>query len=931
MTFTDPFWLVLAIPMAMAFWRWPLPSRLLTVLRCIASVSILLALCGFSIRLATRSGTVVLIADRSLSMPSNCELQQREAADLIHASMPSGDRLAVVSFGERAAVEQSPQAGRFAGFSATVGREASQLADAIDTALSLLDRDESGRILLMSDGLWTGRDIASSAARAAAANVALDYRVVDRPKSGDLAIERIEGPDSARPGESFMLTAWISSPRAQAISYELHRGSAVIARGTRPVPSGVSRLLFRDTAPEHGVCEYLLRVDGEGLDPATENNRARFLVGILGDRPVLCVSATGVSGLPSLLRRGGLNVKSQAVGDCRWSLEELAGYAAVIVENTPASRIGRTGMDNLAAWVAKGGGGLILTGGRDSFGPGGYYKSSLDPVIPVSMELRREHRKLALAIVVALDRSGSMAMTVPGGRAKMDLANLATAEVIDLLSPMDQFGCVAVDSAAHEIVPLSAVTNKGEMRSRVLQIDSAGGGIFIYEALKNAARMLAPAEAGAKHIVLFADAADSEQPGDYKALVAKCVKAGITISVVGLGTERDSDAELLKDVARRGGGQCMFTNVAEELPRLFAQDTLVVARSAFLDTPVAVRPVAGLMVLTRQPLGDFPAIGGYNLCYLRPTANLAVASKDEYTAPVVASWHVGLGRVLCYTGEVDGKHTGAIAKWKNVGEFFTSLARWTAGRQQSLGRGILATQELRNGVCRVELHLDPDRETTAFSSLPELTVLSARPGESAVSRKVRMNWASADVLLAELPISGSETLLNTVSSPGIGQTTLAPVCLPYSPEYLPQTTGRGQNALEQLASSTGGRERVNLSDIWRDLPRKSRGVSLASYLLIVAIVAFLLEVLQRRTALLSVRWRAMPAHWPAALRPSWRLPRLSLPRGRKKTEQIGAKSSSETATTAKSPASVPEKTTDGKGFSDVLDQARQRARRRTGR
>ena len=128
-------------------------------------------------------------------------------------------------------------------------------------------------------------------------------------------------------------------------------------------------------------------------------------------------------------------------------------------------------------------------------------------------------------------------------------------------------------------------------------------------------------------------------------------------------------------------------------------------------------------------MGDFPQIGGYNLCYLRPDANLAMVSVDEYQAPVLASWQAGLGRVLCYTGEADGKYTGPIAGWKNVGDFFTSLARWTAGKTQGLGKDVVATQELRGGVCRVELHLDPAARRRRLTRLPELTTLSARPGE----------------------------------------------------------------------------------------------------------------------------------------------------------------------------------------------------------
>jgi hypothetical protein len=100
----------------------------------------------------------------------------------------------------------------------------------------------------------------------------------------------------------------------------------------------------------------------------------------------------------------------------------------------------------VARFSAKSGGGLMMTGGKDSYGPGGYFKSPLEPVMPVSMELRQEHRKLSVAIVVALDRSGSMAIPGPDGRPKIQLADLATAEVINMLGPTDQFGCIAIDT-----------------------------------------------------------------------------------------------------------------------------------------------------------------------------------------------------------------------------------------------------------------------------------------------------------------------------------------------------------------------------------------------------------------------------------------------------------------------------------------------------
>ena len=201
---------------------------------------------------------------------------------------------------------------------------------------------------------------------------------------------------------------------------------------------------------------------------------------------------------------------------------------------------------------------------------------------------------------------------------------------------------------------------------------------------------------------------------------------------------------------------------------------------------------------------------------------------------------------------------------------------------------------------------------------------------------MRMNWSSADTLLAEMPIAGSETILTTISVPGTGQATLAPMCLPYSPEYLPRKPGRGVSALEQLAKATGGCQRLNLGDIWSDIPRKPRYVSLAPYLLLAAVVAFLLEVLQRRTGLLSFAWRPRWAAWRPSFGRSWRRLASIFERGPKEKEKEREITASEVKKPQQpQPAEVSPppaaKETGGEAMLDALSQAQKRARRRTER
>jgi Mg-chelatase subunit ChlD len=944
LTLFQPIWLLLLVPLAAAWFAWPLPNRGLKILRAVIFLLVVFALAQLAIKLPDRAGTVIVVADRSESMPQNSDASEKEIIGLLHKSMGPRDQLGVVAFGQQAVVEQSPQRTEFGGFTAQVGADHSSLNDAIESALSLIPPAGGGRILVLSDGKWTGKDPAAAAARAAGRGVAVDYRLLARPQINDTAIQSFLTPQSVLPGQAFVLSAWVQSPTDQEIQYQLKRGDEIISSGSKKISSGLTRLMFRDRAVTAGVNEYTVTIQGATNDPVPENNSARALVGVEGSRPILVVSSAGEnSGLVKLLRGGDVEVIGKTPAQCNWSLEELSQFSAVILENVPAGEIGMSGMETLASWVEDTGSGLAMTGGQKSYGPGGYFKSPLERVMPVSMEMRREARKLSVAVVVALDRSGSMSMPAGGGRIKMDLADLGTVSVLDLLSPMDEIGVFAVDTAAHEIVPLDTVEHNIGYRSKILSIGSEGGGIYIYEALVASARMIQGAKAQTKHIILFSDAADAEQSAHYEEIVGKLRDADVTVSVVGLGTEHDQDANMLKDLARRGGGECYFSDNPDEIPRIFAQDTFTIARSTFIDEATPFTFTAGYSLLGAQPVSAPPSLGGYNLCYIRPTANLAAVTSDEYKAPVVASWNAGNGRVLCYLGEADGKYSGDFTKWNQTGEFYATLARWVAGKHEPLPDEMLLTQEIRDGVCFVQLHLDPERKAEPFANLPRVKILHGLPGAAPAKETLSLEWKNADLLEAAIPIAGRETVLNTVEISGQQPVTLPPVCLPYSPEFAPDQPGRGAATLAQIATTTGGREREEIPKIWGDLPVKSRFVELAPWLLVSATILFLVEVLERRTGWVSRLFGRKDAVTPASTEVSDAevpqadpvrkpvFPWLVRKPARRATAPAAAKDKTAEPVSAApaAPKPVPEKPASTVSAIDALRKARERAQRRT--
>jgi hypothetical protein len=218
--------------------------------------------------------------------------------------------------------------------------------------------------------------------------------------------------------------------------------------------------------------------------------------------------------------------------------------------------------------------------------------------------------------------------------------------------------------------------------------------------------------------------------------------------------------------------------------------------------------------------------------------------------------------VLCYTAEADGKFSGAISRWSDVGDFFTSLARWTAGEANNLPGNMLLTQEVNNGISVIRLHLDPERDqqesgaSPIISELPKITTLRGLPGARPTSEKAEMRWTSADTLEFAFPLKGNETALSAVEVAGGGRVILAPVTLPYSPEYKPVNLGEGRAALARLAQITGGQERIELAGVWKDMPRKPRLIKLAPWFLLPAIILLLAEIFERQTGLITSRVRS---------------------------------------------------------------------------
>ncbi len=945
--FVFPELFLLAVPLVILFRKWGYASGPTGWLRGAVVLLLLLALTGPRLNLYGYGLDVIAVVDRSRSLTPEAQANIRELLTNLQNHVTTsrhGDRLALVTFGSQAQVEfeLSNQISR-ADFVKEINPDGSDLHDAILTALDRVNPNRPARILVLSDGESNGRDPLVAARRAREAGVPVDCRVFERLKVGDVAVESVQMPELVSPREPFQYAVWVHADRETRGEVHVLRDGQIVKKLEQDFTRGMNRLLFRDILEEGGFYNYSVELKLSN-DPVAENNRGAGLVRVDAGPRMLVLNSDGQPGnLVKALQAAKIPMDVAVAATHPLNQDSLDRYRGIIIENVKADDFGRLKMERLVQFVEDLGGGLMLTGGQRSFGTGGYFLSPLDPILPVSMELREEHKKVRAAIAIALDRSGSMTAPVSGGRNKMDLANQGTAACVRMLSPQDMVAVIAVDSTPHIIQPLTNVDNKEAIAKKALTIQSMGGGIFVYEALVAAGRELTKADGYAtRHIILFSDAADSEEPGDYRNLLKKYTDSGITVSVIGLGTKADPDARLLEDVAKLGNGNIMFTSDAQELPRLFTQDTMSVARNTFItkdDTQPSGIP--GKLVPDARLLGSFnidsfPNTDGYNLSYIKPEATMVAVSQDENVAPWSAAWNRGLGRVAAITLEVDGRFSGQFGNWPEYENYLATHARWLLGSTNPDQVYVKVDQVGQEAVVSVEL--DPDRPRQDETQPPQVMIVP--PGdERADVLRPDLIWTGPNTLEARFRMDQSGSYRTLVKTGPKAFTRGPAVTLPYSPEFAPRLgLPEGTQTLKQLTELSGGKLRTDILELFTDPPRTSRTLSLLPYLLVASIALLILEIAGRRLSL----WErlpelAIPAFMPASAaaqpKKSWKRWFARPAKARTKPAPVSttvAASASPVPTAGQTqpeprkPAAAPPTTT-----ASVFEKAKDRARRRS--
>ncbi|MGZ8476031.1 MAG: VWA domain-containing protein, partial [Candidatus Limnocylindria bacterium] len=697
--FSDPIWLWLAIPaVAIVVMGWLAASRTLPAGRRIASLVIrlalvaclVLALAGVRLALPADRLSVVFLLDASASMlDATREELVAWARDAVR-EMPEGDTAGVVVFGGNALVDRLPsELDELADPASEPVVGATDVGAAVRLAAAIFPAGAQQRIVLLSDGNDTAGEAEEAIAAASARGIRLDVVTPADESAAEVLVDAIDAPPGARVGETVDLVVRLRSTITTSASLRLLADGATIATRELDLEPGVTTIPFAVTAEDPGFHVFRAVIEPDE-DRFAQNNAADAYVLVTGEPQVLVATddAERAADLGASLSEGSLEVTVVPADGVPSSLTTLAGYDSVVLDNVSADDLGETAMASLQVYVRDLGRGLVMIGGRESYGAGGYIDTPIEETLPVYMTVRDRERSPDVAMVAVVDKSGSMAdchctgdardQANPSGQRgfeKVDIAKEAILRAAEALAPTDMLGVVTFDQNAHWAVRTAPI-DFGALEAGMGF--PADGNTNIFAGLQAAYDDLVDNPATLRHIILITDG--WSQSGAYDALLEDMRAAGITLSTIGTG---GGSARMLEDMAEETGGRYYDAADATTIPDIFLRETIRTAGEQIVEESFQPVPSAASEILDGLDAGRLPQLLGYNATTAKGTATVALlTARDD---PLLAQWQYGLGRAVAWTS--DTRQTWATP-WIGTPEFGTltaQLVAWTLPPQDSEG------------------------------------------------------------------------------------------------------------------------------------------------------------------------------------------------------------------------------------------------------
>jgi len=828
--FKEILWLWLMIPLGFVlflFARQGLKRKeeqLVLLLRGCGMGLLIIALANPFIMLPDKGRSVIILADRSASVAE----QENHILNLINQAsrtMREHDGYGIVAFGENPEIERTTSLERnpIDQFAGEIKAGETNLEEGLEYASNLLTR--GGRIVAITDGKETTGSGGNVIPLLKGKGIEVDWMPLSSDTKEDVAVTNVATPSIQYEGEETTITVNAYSTTKKEIEIRISLNDRSIIKEIVQVQEGDNEFQLKHVVDESGLLEYKAEVFTAG-DGSKENNTLYNLARSEGPAKVLLVeNPSGESPLTPLLKSAGFSVDSYKPGQLPGKLTSYLQYQTILFDNVSATSIPENKMLLMEKSVKEFGRGFIMFGGSDSFALGGYFKTPIERLLPVDMDVKGKKELPSLGLVIVLDRSGSM-----NGH-KIALAKEAAARTVSLLRDKDTLGVIAFDDRPWEIVETKPLSDRKKAEKQIRSI-SPGGGTEIFSSLQQAYKSLEDLPLKRKHIVLLTDG-QSATTGSYQSLVEDGHDKQITLSTVSIG--EGADRGLLNDLSQWGKGRFYDVVDASVIPSILTRETVITTRTYIEDNPFY--PVISSSKWESLFTEGIPQMNAY--IATSPKGTALVEMKSEKNDPILASWRYGLGRTFAFTSDTTGKWTGDFIRWKGWPTFVNQLVTqsfpdiqsnpYTIDVKEDRGRTQLKLSSSEGDVSQLEVTaLDESGK-----KIPATTRIKA-PGDYEVEFESRL---SPGLYHMNISKAGEES----------GSSYQTGFSVPYSKEY---SYKGGTRTLDEIVEETGGKRYSSTKEVFREFETKSsREQSTQSLFIIIGFLLFFAEIAIRRFGL----------------------------------------------------------------------------------
>lgn len=732
-----PIAVVLGIGFAKSLSDFPRSQRIVSlVTRSLLALLMILALAGLTWRHQTDEQFVLFLVDQSKSVGENAHAA---AADFLKLATESKGphRVAYLPFagvpgeissqiprdGLRNANGEGEKFGD-AGDSGSANSQrelfsiveskaapATNLAAAIEAAAGSIPQGYVPQIVILTDGNQTQGNAAAAAARC---SIPISTVPLPARSEPEVQVSEIRIPPEVREGEPFFVDVTVTSNHQDSGLLEVYRGDHKVVSERREFKLGENRFRFQQTVEGDRMAAFKVRVSGLKQDTLLDNNADAGLVYTAGKPRVLIVEND-----PNLIRDLAYALEDEGIqADVRPpqgmpdSLEGLQNYELMMLSNVPATALTQQQMEIVRTWVQDLGGGFVMLGGEQSFGLGGYYKTTLEEILPVRGDFEKEKEKPSLAIVMVIDRSGSM------DGDKLEMAKTAARSAVELLGNRDQIAVLAFDDQTQILSEMQSAGNKGKISDEISQLTS-GGGTSMYPAMEMSFEMLNTTSAKLRHVIMLTDGISNT--GDFEGLAQQMAAAKITVSTVAIGGEDATDPAILESIARIGKGRYYLAEDPSQVPQIFAKETMTASKSAIDEQPFVPQVIRATRALAELDMESAPFLLGYVTTRPKPTCEVILAT--EKGDPLLAWWRYGLGMTAAFTSDAKSRWAAEWLTWPGYGKFWTQVVRQTMRKSETRG---IQVESVREGL-KTRLNIDALNESGAFMNQSEVEVTVIDP------------------------------------------------------------------------------------------------------------------------------------------------------------------------------------------------------------